>query len=368
MLRTATDTAFVRSILDAPDDDAPRLVYADWLDEHGEADRAEFIRLQIRAAHAGPGDPEAGALRQRAEDLRRAHHVEWLNHLPQFEGVHWESFERGFISAVRFDHPDLFFEHAADVFAAAPVQVVQFHQAYHTHATRLAGVRDLRRVRTLDFLDGNKVANIGVEALMGSRHLANLTGLILGRNSLGSAGVRSIAMSGYVRGLRRLRLDQNDLYDDGLRYVAESRALAGLEQLDLDRTRTGDDGVKALARSPHVRKLRQLFLSNNLITDQGVEALAASAAVANLRDLYLSRNAISDRGIAALAGSPYLARLERLHVRENQISDEGALVLAQSPYLDRLGELAIGENRLVSDQARDALRARFRSRLRFNLY
>ena len=40
----------LQDILANPDDDAPRLVYADWLEEHGEADRAEFIRAQIEAA------------------------------------------------------------------------------------------------------------------------------------------------------------------------------------------------------------------------------------------------------------------------------------------------------------------------------
>lgn len=35
------------AILAAPEDDAPRLVYADWLDEHGEPDRAAFIRSSI---------------------------------------------------------------------------------------------------------------------------------------------------------------------------------------------------------------------------------------------------------------------------------------------------------------------------------
>ena len=38
------DDAFLQAILDAPDDDTPRLVYADWLEEHGQPDRAEFIR------------------------------------------------------------------------------------------------------------------------------------------------------------------------------------------------------------------------------------------------------------------------------------------------------------------------------------
>jgi uncharacterized protein (TIGR02996 family) len=30
------DEAFIRAIVDAPGDDAPRLIYADWLDERGD--------------------------------------------------------------------------------------------------------------------------------------------------------------------------------------------------------------------------------------------------------------------------------------------------------------------------------------------
>lgn len=36
-----------RSILIAPGDDAPRLVYADWLEEHGDLERAELIRHMV---------------------------------------------------------------------------------------------------------------------------------------------------------------------------------------------------------------------------------------------------------------------------------------------------------------------------------
>ncbi len=38
------------SIVDAPREDAPRLVYADWLEEHGDPMRAEFIRVQVEIA------------------------------------------------------------------------------------------------------------------------------------------------------------------------------------------------------------------------------------------------------------------------------------------------------------------------------
>jgi uncharacterized protein (TIGR02996 family) len=37
------DDAFLQAILEAPEDDTPRLIYADWLDEHGELARDEWI-------------------------------------------------------------------------------------------------------------------------------------------------------------------------------------------------------------------------------------------------------------------------------------------------------------------------------------
>lgn len=40
----------LRRILENPADDATRLVYADYLEENGEAERAEFIRLQVELA------------------------------------------------------------------------------------------------------------------------------------------------------------------------------------------------------------------------------------------------------------------------------------------------------------------------------
>jgi uncharacterized protein (TIGR02996 family) len=49
-----TDADFLRAVCAAPGDDFPRLLYADWLEEHArtEADRAraEFIRVQVEIA------------------------------------------------------------------------------------------------------------------------------------------------------------------------------------------------------------------------------------------------------------------------------------------------------------------------------
>jgi len=43
---TDDQRALWRAIRANPDDDTPRLVYADWLDEHNEPARAEFVRVQ----------------------------------------------------------------------------------------------------------------------------------------------------------------------------------------------------------------------------------------------------------------------------------------------------------------------------------
>ncbi len=44
---TSDRDSFITGICESPEDDNLRLVYADWLEENGEADRAEFIRVQI---------------------------------------------------------------------------------------------------------------------------------------------------------------------------------------------------------------------------------------------------------------------------------------------------------------------------------
>lgn len=55
MNATFTDDrqALLNAIIAKPEDDAPRLAYADWLDEHDQPERAEFIRVEVERAHTG---------------------------------------------------------------------------------------------------------------------------------------------------------------------------------------------------------------------------------------------------------------------------------------------------------------------------
>ena len=57
------DEAFLQAILEAPEDETPRLVYADWLEDQGDP-RGEFIRLQAQLARLAPDDPDRPALEE----------------------------------------------------------------------------------------------------------------------------------------------------------------------------------------------------------------------------------------------------------------------------------------------------------------
>jgi len=50
-MATTHDEAFLEDIIAHPRDDAPRLIYADWLDDHGQGERAEFIRQSALLAN-----------------------------------------------------------------------------------------------------------------------------------------------------------------------------------------------------------------------------------------------------------------------------------------------------------------------------
>ena len=87
------DEAFLAAVANAPADDAPRLVYADWLDERGDP-RGEFIRLQFEIARLAPRDARYAAARTRLRALRAGIDPAWAvamgyppRHLPLFAAL-----------------------------------------------------------------------------------------------------------------------------------------------------------------------------------------------------------------------------------------------------------------------------------------
>src|ERR1044072_5087380 len=90
--------AFLKAIIESPDDAAPRLIFADWLEEHGDTERGEFIRLQCALAQLPAGDPRVPQMRRHEEELLARYSWEWA------AGFGWRisqwQFVRGFVERV----------------------------------------------------------------------------------------------------------------------------------------------------------------------------------------------------------------------------------------------------------------------------
>ena len=61
--------SLLSGVKESPEDDTPRLVLADFLEEHGDPDRAEFIRIQCRRRPRSDADMEREGLLLRTEPV-----------------------------------------------------------------------------------------------------------------------------------------------------------------------------------------------------------------------------------------------------------------------------------------------------------
>src|SRR5262245_18655301 len=93
------EAGLLADILEHPDDDTPRLIFADWLEDKGEQDRAEFIRIQLQIAKLAENDPIAAALGLRLNYLWDAHGEEWSAPFG-FRVPGHANFERGFLNSL----------------------------------------------------------------------------------------------------------------------------------------------------------------------------------------------------------------------------------------------------------------------------
>src|SRR5438128_32858 len=93
------EAAFLRSIAEEGDVNTGRLVFADWLEEHGESPRAEFIRVGCELAASNLSEKHRHDLRVRERALLDAHRHGWC----QAFGLPVEdvTFERGLIARMR---------------------------------------------------------------------------------------------------------------------------------------------------------------------------------------------------------------------------------------------------------------------------
>lgn len=164
--------ALLAAILANPEEDTPRLVYADWLQENGDEARAEFIRIQCELYrrfpdHCGfPADksllsPHELILDHRCRQLMTAHGNDWFPMTgPQIIHLVY----RGFICRIICDWAD-WRDHAKDILARHPVREVTltdwpemtFGMEQEDMGTRLWGQPMFRAYTNARLADGDSV-------------------------------------------------------------------------------------------------------------------------------------------------------------------------------------------------------------------
>lgn len=211
--------ALLAAVLADPADDFPRLVFADWLEEHGDADRAEFIRLQCELA--GTADPPLAA-RARERTLLATRGAGWLAPLRADgeplagKGTHGQ-FVRGFVEVVWMPAA-VFLRRADRLFARTPA-------------------RELRVTRA----DPRELAD-----LLAAPAVARLGGLDLSNRRFGPDLGRRLAASPRVAALRVLRVRACGLTDESALRLADAPFDWPLAELDVSLNPVGPRALEAL--------------------------------------------------------------------------------------------------------------------------
>jgi uncharacterized protein (TIGR02996 family) len=273
-------------VLETPEDDAPRLVFADWLQEHGDP-RGELISVQCMLA-AGPEYPaQRNHLRETERDLLKTHGDDWAARAKPI-ATSWV-FRRGFIDQVTADAKK-FLGGAQSLFDAEPVLRLELAGVTKPHCAALAAAPWLARLRQLKLRGAFKDA--GVSALVGSSHLAGLTVLNLGSCGVGAGGAGVLATA-RIQGLQALSLSGNPVRDAGLAALLGGPLLGSCSRLYLARCGLTDVAVTRIASEERLSKLTCLCLGGNAVTDAGAKALAESPHLGQLKRLELAVNDLS---------------------------------------------------------------------------
>jgi uncharacterized protein (TIGR02996 family) len=193
--------SLLRAILDEPDEDVHRLVYADWLEENGDSARAEFIRAQCALARFhDEGDPFTTGLP--AECLRAEFRAAWLAPLVRVGVSDWQNpflflnenhttflLWRGFVESIHlFGDGGVarFLPHAAALFRLTPVLHLRVHASYHrfpelptttwapvlpSTLKNLLALPETARLRTLDLRGCYEMGEEVTRVLLAAPHL-----------------------------------------------------------------------------------------------------------------------------------------------------------------------------------------------------
>jgi uncharacterized protein (TIGR02996 family) len=384
---------FLQAIAEEPDDDIHRLVFADWLEDQGQPERAQFIRLQVEMAR---NPAQRMQHYSRVYEMERTHRDTWAQGLLHLKGL---VFKRGMLEVLplsRFVGLKEKDRELIDV-RVCVIDTTAIRRLTTLLASEqvryLVGLIGDRRLdpALLEVLDrcGNLTSlrhlNLarainadGVRALAGLPLLAQLHSLDLGYSRCGNV-LLDLVGSRYFPRLRRLELELCHLIDAAAQSIAGSEKLEDLTYLDLSRNYILTTGGNALAASVHLKNLTHLDLTGNKLGVTARQALADATAFPRLRYLAMDGHVIqneagvglarvqawardassarptsldlTDAGMTAeafreLLATPAFESVTSLILRHGLVRPEALVELVESPAFAHITSLDLGRNRL----------------------
>jgi|SRR5579883_1194869 len=374
--------ALLAAIRAQPDEDTPRLMFADWLQENGENTRAEFIRTQVELARTSSWEPFAVRCRWRQPTIVSGRH--FLSELPRThqQVVCWsdEPFRRGFGWAIDVRFVGLWSELAEPLFDCEPIGKVNFWSGtlddwrklassrwvkqfrdvtfHHNPNEPLLALRDVPAVCGITDLRFRRASGAGMPEVLEELFISPLGHAVRGLHfHTGYESTRELIAAINTAGpLERLSFSVMGITSDHMRQLLGGPAAASLEELHLRDERLGGDGLLALAGLAPTG-LSALTLASIETRANGWELLARCENLANLRRLNLSRNPLTPRALRVLSLSHVLSGLRSLDLSACRIDDKGVRHVTRAKFWPNLVELDLRQNPISAAGAQHLLDA-----------
>jgi|GEM_PF-2621659 len=329
-------TAFINANIEDPEDDLPRLVYADWLEEQGDP-RGEFIRLQVQHAALPEYDPARVRLEGRARQLLDAHIHTWTK--PIGAKVQDLKFRRGFVESLTM-RAKAFVERGEEVFQSTPIRWLRLVY-FKKQVKNLLESPNLRYIRSWD-ASRITIAPHELEALLASKRMTGLRELDLSLQNFRfhDSTATAFTKAKWVNQLTELNLYGVEIEDSFWKEFLELEwnslkrfSLGGgmtrtsptnfaqLNAPSLESLKVGGKlrvvDVEQICQIPNLH-LKQLDLAKTRPPAKGMHALAASGILETVEDLDLTRCDLTDKGAQTMMQGNFLKNCKSLRLGENQ--------------------------------------------------
>ncbi len=356
------DAAFLQAIAEEPDGDLPRLIFADWLEENDQPERAEFIRLQIQRHQLPVGDPQHHRPSAREAALLQKWQAEWLGVFPLVGDWEWGTFERGFVNSVQVhiwhsprrpllgaaseaqDGRHTAWLHAAgEVFARQPITELRLGRLSHSEADLMLNGSFLPRIRVLR-LAPRTAADV-LARLLSCPDLQGVQELHLERCGF-SQEWWDILLAGNFSSLRRLSLADNRLGPDLARQLLRESRWPALQQLNLAHNRLNASIFDNVAGLFGLYSLQTLDLSRNAFHGETLEAIQHAEQAAATTELSLAECNLQSSELARLFAGPLWSNVQHLDLSINRLTGDAVAELGHAACWLKLKQLRLGHNSL----------------------